>query len=493
MRHAARSSSERAARRTAILFSGPSASLCLRARRGRAPLQAAQREIGRHGEQRRRERSGEDEAVVHDRDAPVDEDAEAPAPIAAAIVASPIDTTVAMRTPASTTGKASGSSTSRSRCPGLMPEARRGLDHGRIDGDDPGVGVSQDGKQRVDDQGHDRRAGSDPSDERKGNEEPEQREAGDGLDDVGETEDGRREPRPAREQDAGRDPDARREQRGDGDENEMLARQRHDLLTALPEKAPEASQSSSSVRKSRTKPLDGARAQLGRRGDLADPAFFHHGDPVRKAERLAYVMGYEEHGLAQPRLPLHELALERAPRDGIERPERLVHQDERRIGGQRARHTDALLLSAGELPGAARGELPRRQSDHREELLGALAPAGLAPSQQRRHGLDVAPHVPVRKEPRVLDHVTDGAPQRHRIFAADVAPVHAHFPGVRFEQPVAQLQRGRLAASGRPEQGHGLAGGDREREILENRLAREALADGSILQRRRRQALAVSF
>ena len=90
-----------------------------------------------------------------------------PAPIAAAIVARPIEITVAMRTPARTTGSASGSST----WPQPLPAASfRGpvadsIDR-RIDRQDPGVRVSQDRQERVDDEGGDRGPRSDAADER---------------------------------------------------------------------------------------------------------------------------------------------------------------------------------------------------------------------------------------------------------------------------------------------------------------------------------------
>ena len=35
--------------------------------------------------------------------------------------------------------------------------------------------------------------------------------------------------------------------------------------------------------------------------------------------------------------------------DGVKRPERFVHQQHRRIGGQRTRHSHALALTSGEL------------------------------------------------------------------------------------------------------------------------------------------------
>ena len=55
-------------------------------------------------------------------------------------------------------------------------------------------------------------------------------------------------------------------------------------------------------------------------------------------------------------------------------PERLVHQQHRRLVDQRARDGDALLLAAGELRGITVAEAV--QIDPREHLADALADSG---------------------------------------------------------------------------------------------------------------------
>ena len=71
------------------------------------------------------------------------------------------------------------------------------------------------------------------------------------------------------------------------------------------------------------------------------------------------------------RLQAQELVLQALAVDRVDRAERLVHQHQRRVGGERAGHADALALAAGELRGIARGHL-LRQADQVEQLLDAL-------------------------------------------------------------------------------------------------------------------------
>ncbi len=62
----------------------------------------------------------------------------------------------------------------------------------------------------------------------------------------------------------------------------------------------------------------------------------------------------------------------RVARDRVERAEGLVHQHQRRVGGEGAREPDALALSAGELRGVARAVVTCGQVDEVEQLVGAL-------------------------------------------------------------------------------------------------------------------------
>jgi hypothetical protein len=64
-------------------------------------------------------------------------------------------------------------------------------------------------------------------------------------------------------------------------------------------------------------------------------------------------VGDEDDGLLYLPLQPQELVLKPVAGDGVYRTERLVHQQDRRIGGHRPRHPDALALAAGELFGVA--------------------------------------------------------------------------------------------------------------------------------------------
>ena len=87
-----------------------------------------------------------------------------------------------------------------------------------------------------------------------------------------------------------------------------------------------------------------------RRVVLHELAGAHDRDAVAHPDRLVDVVRDEDDRLvrARRRMRRNSSCRPRA-RDRIERAERLVHQHDRRIGGERARHADALLLPAGQL------------------------------------------------------------------------------------------------------------------------------------------------
>ena len=68
-------------------------------------------------------------------------------------------------------------------------------------------------------------------------------------------------------------------------------------------------------------------------------------------------MGDEEDRLADLRLQAQELVLQALAVDRVDRAEGLVHQHHRRVGGERPRDADPLLLAAGELRRVAVAEL----------------------------------------------------------------------------------------------------------------------------------------
>src|SRR5262249_14238846 len=97
---------------------------------------------------------------------------------------------------------------------------------------------------------------------------------------------------------------------------------------------------------------------------------------------------------------------------------------------------------------------------HREHLLRARTPLLRVPSEQPRYRLDILGDAPVRKEASFLDHVAELTPQRHRLLAGHRASEEKDFAGVRFEKPVHELERGRLAAARRADQGYRLTTAD---------------------------------
>ena len=72
-------------------------------------------------------------------------------------------------------------------------------------------------------------------------------------------------------------------------------------------------------------------------------------------------------------------------RDRIERAERLVHQQHRRIDGERARDADALPLAARQLVGPARGERVAGEADQLEQFADARGDAIGGPAFEARH------------------------------------------------------------------------------------------------------------
>src|SRR5205814_5583719 len=102
----------------------------------------------------------------------------------------------------------------------------------------------------------------------------------------------------------------------------------------------------------------------------------------------------EEDGLPDPLLERQQLVLELAADERVERRERLVHEQDVRIGRERPREPDALLHAAGELAAIALG--PLREPDERELLLDD-APALLGRvAPQLEPEADVVAHRPPR-------------------------------------------------------------------------------------------------
>ena len=128
--------------------------------------------------------------------------------------------------------------------------------------------------------------------------------------------------------------------------------------------------------------------------------------------------------------------------EGIQGAEGFVHQQYARVGRQRTRQADALLLATGELPDAAvveTGQVHQREHFTRPHVALRLGHAGKFQAESH-----IGQHVLPGQQGIVLEHhaaLGAGAFDRHAI--------EGDTPGRRFDEAGNQVQQRGLAAAGR--------------------------------------------
>jgi hypothetical protein len=137
----------------------------------------------------------------------------------------------------------------------------------------------------------------------------------------------------------------------------------------------------------------------------------------------------------------------------------------RRTGGSAAR-----LLASRQLE-----RVPLRhglvQPDQVHELLGPAPGLRLGGPEEAGHRRDVVEDVAVREEATVLDDIAHPPPQLGRVGPVDVGAVDADRPAGGVDETVDHPQRGRLAATGRPDEDGDLPGGTLDREVVDRERA----------------------
>jgi hypothetical protein len=176
-------------------------------------------------------------------------------------------------------------------------------------------------------------------------------------------------------------------------------------------------------------------------------------------------VGDEDDRLAHLLLQPQELRLQPLAHHRVHGGERLVHEQHRRVGGERPGDAGPLALAARELGRIAVAEPGRVQAHGGQQFIDALGDPALVPAEQPRHRAHVGPHGLVREEPDALDHVADAPPEPDRVDPGDVVVAEQDPPGARLDQPVDHLHRGRLAAPRGPDQHRQLTGGEGEVEL----------------------------
>src|SRR5437899_6654489 len=109
---------------------------------------------------------------------------------------------------------------------------------------------------------------------------------------------------------------------------------------------------------------------------LHDAAVVEQRDRRPEQERLAHVVGDEQHGLSELTEDRDEMRLQLGARDRIERTERLIEQQDRRVEHPRARQAYALARATAQPRGV---EIAQGGSESPE-----LGPAAEARSPARR-------------------------------------------------------------------------------------------------------------
>ena len=181
-------------------------------------------------------------------------------------------------------------------------------------------------------------------------------------------------------------------------------------------------------------------------GDVGGPARLHHPpvldhhQPVAEHRGVHRVVG-DHHGRAgEPGQMAAQLGPDLQPGPGVQRGQRLVQQQQRRLGGQRPGQRHALRLPTGDRPGPR----PRQVGDP-DPLQPAPSPAGGPPAGVRRGPADRTRRCPARS-----GGGTAGSPGTPRRPVARAAARGRRGPGrpARCRRPRSGRRPGRAARPG---------------------------------------------
>src|SRR5438552_17120098 len=205
--------------------------------------------------------------------------------------------------------------------------------------------------------------------------------------------------------------------------------------------------------------------ELVRRPEEHHPTLLQQPDRAAEQQPLAHVVRHEDDRLAETPLQREELALQLDARDGIERPERLIEQEERRIGGQRPRDADPLALPARQLVRVARAEHAGIETDQGEELAHARGDALGGPPLEPRYQTDLGLDREGPEQPDLLDDVAEAAAQPRGLDRVREPSGDPDLARRGLEQAIDQLERRGLARPAAAEQHQRFPASDAEGHV----------------------------
>ena len=205
------------------------------------------------------------------------------------------------------------------------------------------------------------------------------------------------------------------------------------------------------------------RVELEGLAHLLHPAVFHHDDPIAERHGLDLVVGHVDGGGLEAVVQALELDAHLHPELGVQVGQRLVEQEHLGMADDGASDRDALALAARELARLALEQLLDAEDLGRlVDAFGDLGLGELAHLEPERH---VVVHGHVRVQRVVLEHHRDVAVLRGQIVDHPLAD--RDLPGGDLLQAGDHAERGRLAASRRPDEDDELLVADVQVDVLD--------------------------
>ena len=207
-----------------------------------------------------------------------------------------------------------------------------------------------------------------------------------------------------------------------------------------------------------------------RRGVSDDSAIFEKNDARGEKERFAKVVGDKDDGFAETAGEGAEFALKLGAGDGVESAERLVHEENGRIGGKGASDADTLTLAAGEFVRSAIAVFCRFQTDERKELVDASGSVGGIPFFEEGDERDVLGNREMGEKTCVLNYIADAPAQTDGVPIGGGAAADDDLAGGGNEKAIDKFQKRGFAAAAAAQEDEGLAGSDGEADVVNNRV-----------------------
>ena len=202
-----------------------------------------------------------------------------------------------------------------------------------------------------------------------------------------------------------------------------------------------------------------------RRADLDDAARLHDGEAIRHRRRGFLIVRDIDRREAQALLNGAQLDRHVVAEPPVERRHRLVEQDDRRLGHERARQGDPLQLPPAQRVRMSLGEFLRRQLNQRKHPLDLLDDRRAREALHPQAEGDVLANGHVREDRERLEHKADIAPVRRN--PQDASAQDADIAGAWTIESGDHPHGGRLPAARRAEQRQNLAREDLQRDVVD--------------------------